>query len=210
MLNSSQFKWSILEDEKPSGKKKKPTNQQSVTQRKYLRLNVIFIAECKILHFISSVRKTTDIPVKVNIWCLTWKIRRKQWFHTFSLTSIQTESKYSRQKESNTATLIPSINPILLVRVTGNCATKSMQHVSKNMYHADRCNHYIKKSISSVWYANHCLYFHTERKGTQHDVLSCGDSVKSIFYYSHNKHCWGRETSLYIQGNTYSFWCKFK
>lgn len=94
--------------------------------------------------YISIVRKTTDIPVRVNIWCLTWKTLRKQWFHTFSATSIQMESKCWRQKESSTATLIPSINPVLLssVKINGTHCQKTND--------VDKCNCCIKKLVTAM------------------------------------------------------------
>lgn len=124
MLNCSQFKWSYLEDEQLSGKENK---KQSVTQRKYLHLNVKFFTLPVVLG------RPQTFLFSVNIWCLTWKILRKQWLHRFSITSIQIESKCSGQKEFNVATLIPSIVSIILACVTGNCPIKSMQQISKNL-----------------------------------------------------------------------------
>lgn len=66
-----------------------------------------------------------------NIWCLTWKILRKQWLHTFSVTSIQTESKYSRQNKFNSVTLIPSTKTVILACDAGSCSIKLMQLISK-------------------------------------------------------------------------------
>lgn len=66
-----------------------------------------------------------------NIWCLTWKILRKQWLHTFSVTFIQMKSKYSGQNKFNSVILIPSTKTVILVCDAVNCSIKLMQLISK-------------------------------------------------------------------------------
>lgn len=125
MLNCLQFKWSHWKMR--NFQEKKTKNNQSHRERKYLRLNVKFFTSSVVLG------RPQTFLFNVNIWCLTWKILKKQWLHRFSVTSIQIESKCSGQKEFNATTLIPSTISIILARVTGNCAIKSdlQQQISK-------------------------------------------------------------------------------
>ena len=137
-------------------KKTKNSHTESIyTWMWYSSLNAKFFTSSVVLE------RPQTFLFNVNIWCLTWKILRKQWLRTFSVTSIQTESKYSWQKEFNSVALIPSIKPILLACVTGNCAIKSMQYIFKNI----RCwQMKLLPRENYIWYLIQMnnLYFHTK------------------------------------------------
>lgn len=144
--SSGEQIWKMRNLQEKKTKPNQSSRESIYTWMWYSSLNAKFFTSSVVLG------RPQTFLFNINIWCLTWKILRKQWFHTFSVTYIQTESKYSGQKEFNSVTLIPSIKSIILEHVTGNRAIKSMQHISKTI----KCWQMplLEQSACSIWYAN--------------------------------------------------------
>lgn len=125
MLNSLKFKWSNLEKRNFRKTKNNRLHREGIyTWMWYSSMNAKFFTSSVVLG------RPQTFLCNTNIWCLTWKILRKLWLHTFSVTSTQL-SKSSQDKKNSILTQMPRINTIILVCHAGNCTIKLMQCISK-------------------------------------------------------------------------------